>query len=293
VRLIPFDPRDGRLAQSGFNGGFVDFLRTSGAVRVPNSEAEADRMRQEVRLWRRMTVDDSSPAGANYGIEERAAFRNGTATNAIENDLLVDRLRDPVLPRERSTREIATVDFATFNEDQALAIAGRQARRLPRLLRHVAQSGRPPRRLVDRGLARHPQHDVDRRRERAVVEHEPGPDDHTVRRLPPPGPPRVQPAARRQPGDAQQERDRGQPPVRLRGLLPAWAVESRDMNSNISVPTLLEVDLDTDNDGIPDDPTAASTLPPALEALENIFEAEITRLRAGAARSWAGRTTRA
>ena len=258
VRLVPFDPRSGELAPAGQGGAFVDFLRTSAAVRVPNSDPEADRMRQEVRLWRRMTNEDSSNFTAVT--EEKEIFENGTPTNLIENDLLVDRMRDPMLPLETSVQTGATVDFAVFNETQRQEIVNRPA---TEFLSTINSSAAPP---ADWTTAVN-----------ETIPNTTSTDDNngqwsntsqglTIVRF----------AGYRRPDHLAANPTPGEDAevVRLRGLLPAWATESREMNYNIAIPTMLEVDRDTDGDGSPDDP-ALGTVPPALEALDNIMTADI------------------
>ncbi|HHN78428.1 MAG TPA: hypothetical protein ENK11_07135, partial [Phycisphaerales bacterium] len=107
VRLVEFNPVYGSLANAGMsesNGGtFIDFLRTSLAFRDPGNDVAYDRMRQEVRLWRKMTVDDSSafnPTNAedtDYDTSNPNDAGVTSGINWIENDLLVDRMRDPLL----------------------------------------------------------------------------------------------------------------------------------------------------------------------------------------------------
>lgn len=257
VRLIPFDPRTGELAPAGQGGAFVDFLRTSAAVRVPNSDLEADRMRQEVRLWRRMTSEDDND---DLSVDELKRYDGGPITNLIENDLLVDRMRDPILPKETSVQTGATVDFAVFNETQRQEIVNRRA---DEFLSTINSSAAPPADWTSPVNETIPN--------TTSTDDNNGQWSNTSQGLT-----IVRFAGYRRPDHLAANPTPGEDAevVRLRGLLPAWATESREMNYNIAIPTMLEVDRDTDGDGSPDDP-AVGTMPPALEALDNIMTADI------------------
>lgn len=128
ARLVPFNPTNGELAREAF----VDFMRTSRAFRdvgtgtlLDGTPADKyyDRMRQEVRLWRKLTVDN--PERFSAPVQEDTDFNTatgvGTGQNWIENDLLVDRLRDPMVPSVTtplaSTTNESTLDYATLTAD--------------------------------------------------------------------------------------------------------------------------------------------------------------------------------
>jgi hypothetical protein len=114
-RLVPFDPVTGGLARDSF----VDFMRTSRAFRDAGTPESYRRMRQEVRLWRKLAVEDPAPFG---GQPESANYVDNGGLNWIENDLLVDRLRDPVVPTLASTSETrSTLDYATLIADRIQA----------------------------------------------------------------------------------------------------------------------------------------------------------------------------
>lgn len=116
ARLVPFNPETGDLARNSF----VDFMRTSRAFRDPGTTDSYRRMRQEVRLWRKLTVEN--PGAFGGGTPESASYSTGTGRNWIENDLLVDRLRDPVVTTLASTGETrATLDYATLVADRIQA----------------------------------------------------------------------------------------------------------------------------------------------------------------------------
>lgn len=126
ARLVPFNPTNGELARDSF----IDFLRTSRAFRdvgvgtlLDGTPAKKyyDRMRQEVRLWRKLTVENPERFSAPENEDTDFNTATGTGRNWIENDLLVDRLRDPMVPSTTtpltSTTNESTLDYATLSAD--------------------------------------------------------------------------------------------------------------------------------------------------------------------------------
>lgn len=262
VRMIPFDPRNGQLARAGFawdpggfGGTFVDFLRTSVAVRNHVTDEAHDRMRQEVRLWRKMSVEDSAPFNAGQG--EDNDFINGnthptgvsSAINWLENDLLLDRMRDPVLPRQYTPNEVrSTLDYATFDPTQ---VSGRAAIDLyANWNDFLAPTG-----TISTSWSA--QNSVPIRNTTATGSVTPGSNTSqglTFTRF----------AGYRRPDHLSLDTATSQlDPVlngddlALRGLLPAWCVESVDTNHNIITPIDLALDRDSSDDGVFDEPATS------------------------------------
>ena len=115
ARVVPFNPGSGVVLQSGPGSNrFVDFMRTNFAYRnigASTTVNEIDRMRQEVRLWRKLTISDTNVIGS----PEREEFAAGLNDNWIGNDLLVDRMRDPAVADKYAVATEATLDYATMD----------------------------------------------------------------------------------------------------------------------------------------------------------------------------------
>ena len=117
-RIVPFRPDTGNMLTQGNPGdAYVEFMRTNLTYRQPDSlnpdvDEYVDRMRQEVRLWRKLTADDGSGP-----IQETETYSGGPNNNYIGNDMLADRLRDPLLSGPTAVSPNATLDYGTMAWD--------------------------------------------------------------------------------------------------------------------------------------------------------------------------------
>ena len=105
VRIREFDPRSGVVINSTNSDGYVDRLRE------PDSSdllVNRDPDLNVVRLWRRMSTTASPPGRPGQTATER------TTENYLNNDLLVDRLREPLfLERAENARDNTPGDNGT------------------------------------------------------------------------------------------------------------------------------------------------------------------------------------
>ncbi len=270
VRLIEFNPVDGSLAAAGVpessGGTFTDFLRTSLAFRDPGNIEGYTRMRQEVRLWRKMTVDDSTgftPTNAedtDYDTSNTNDAGVNSGINWIENDLLVDRMRDPLLPRAYTFGEQrASLDYAVYDHT---SITGRPATSFYTSWNDIIN---PSGTITSEWNTAQTQ---------AIPLTTATEDTTGIWSNTNQGLTFVRFAGYRRPdhlsrtaaGDLNPVLD-GNNERSLRGLLPAWCVEGVESNYNIITPIESGFDPDTDNDGAADEPSLAYG---ALDAIENV-----------------------
>lgn len=270
VRLIEFNPVDGSLAAAGMSesagGTFTDFLRTSLAFRDPGNSVAHDRMRQEVRLWRKMTVDDSSafnPTNAedtDYDTTNTNDAGVNSGINWIENDLLVDRMRDPLLPREYTFGEQrSSLDYAVYDHT---AITGRAATSFYATWNDIVN----PSGTITSEWNTPQTQTIPLTTATDDISHIWSNTNQGLTFVRFAGYRRPDHLSRSATGDLNPVLDENNERT-LRGLLPAWCVEGVDNNYNIITPIESGFDPDNDNDGAADEPSLANG---ALESIENV-----------------------
>ncbi|USN98422.1 MAG: hypothetical protein H6810_09615 [Phycisphaeraceae bacterium] len=281
VRVIPFNPVTGELAHAGVSwdgtaagGTFVDFLRTSLVFRDPGSDAAHDRMRQEVRLWRKMTVDDSGPFSSAVedndfdSTDNSLPDQSDSGRNWIQNDLLVDRMRDPVLTQNdlpiAGLPTAATVDHATFDPTKVRDRAGANLYQFNQWNDYVNPTGTI---LSDWQSA------AFQKIKNTTVTADVFPGSNTGQGLTFSrfaGYRRPDHLSRSQAGALEAVLNGADETPR--GLLPAWCIEGIETNDNIVTPIETGLDRDTDNDGLLDLPVGSDPPVPSLGALNYIKE---------------------
>jgi hypothetical protein len=262
VRLLPFNPVTGDLGVAGVaqsdGGTFVDFLRTSLAFRNPGTDEAYDRMRQEVRLWRRMAIDNNENTITDNEAED---YTDTSNENWLHNDLLVDRLRDPLVPRMTTvTPETrAALDYAAYDADDITSRA--PANFYQNWNEVLTGSGVVATQWQSADVLTVPL---------TTVTDDSGPWSNTNQ-----GITFVRFAGYRRPdhlrdNNGSLEAVLNDDDLAPRGLLPAWCVEGTDTNFNLLTPIEDDLDIDQNNDGAADEPS------PFVQTLEGIRAVPIT-----------------